>query len=209
MMEMTGDQPCRQDVGEAAQVEHCLKVLAQALQARDAGTWTHSDRVGTLVLALGRDCSLSAAELECLHLSALLHDIGKIGVPDQVLHNPGRPQGEDWARMQAHPVIGERILQASGLDSLAGIGSVVRHHHEAFNGSGYPDGLRGEAIPPLARMVHLADAYEALSALRPYHPPRGHRAIMDILEAESGVKSDPWMLARFQAVIERSPLRAG
>ncbi len=193
---------------EAGQVQLCLKVLVQALEARDALIWTHSDRVSALVVELGRQCALSAAELECLRLAALLHDIGKIGVPDVVLHSPSRPQGEDWARMQAHPVIGERILLASGLDSLARIGTVVRHHHEAVDGSGYPDGLRGEAIPPLARMLHLADAYEALSTLRPYHPPRSHRAVMDILEAESGVKNDPWMLARFHAVVERSPIRA-
>ncbi len=182
--------------------------LAVALGERDRSTRLHSERVVRLSLELGRDCELARNELEILGIGAHLHDIGKIGIPDRVLQKPAPFVEDEWETMKQHPVIGERILLSLGDDRLGEAAAVVRHHHEHFDGSGYPDRLTGNAIPLYSRMISLADSYDAIAITRPYHKARHHSAIMDILEAESGVKHDPELLRRFCRVIEGSELRA-
>lgn len=185
------------------------RVLSRALDEKDATTRRHCDRVVGLCEAFGRYCKLGAGDLHQLRLAAVLHDIGKIGIPDCVLLKPGAFDDDEWREMQSHAERGERIVQAIALDGAGAVAHVVRHHHESFDGSGYPDGLRGEAVPYASRMVALADAYDAMAGLRPYQQRRSHKQIMEILAAESGARFDPYLLARFAAMIHDSGWRAG
>lgn len=184
------------------------RALAAALGERDHPTGQHCGRVVALSLELGRHCDFSGEELEILSLGARFHDIGKIGIPDRVLQKPAPFDATEWETMKQHPVIGERILAAMDTEEGHAVARVVRHHHEHFDGSGYPDGLAGDNIPIFSRIVSLADSYDAIAITRPYHRPRNHRQIMDILYSESGTKHDPDLLHAFCAVIERSASRA-
>ena len=140
--------------------------LAQAVDARDKFTSGHSMRVQQISVDIGRVMRLSEKELEALEWGGLLHDIGKIGVPDSVLNKPDRLTKEERAIMNAHPVIGANII--APVTKLAPELPIIRHHHEWYNGSGYPDRLIGDEIPMLARILHVADAFEAMTAARPY-----------------------------------------
>ena len=184
-----------------------LEALTVALDVRDSYTRGHCDRVVGLALALAGELDVSSADLRLLRLCALFHDVGKIGVPDAVLLKPGRLNPEEWERMKSHAQHGEKILQATGLPGVDSLADVIRHHHEAFDGSGYPDGLKGEAIPRLCRILLVVDAYDAMGSARPYHPARAHNQIMAILEAENGQKLDPEVFRAFRALIERSPMK--
>jgi HD-GYP domain-containing protein (c-di-GMP phosphodiesterase class II) len=140
--------------------------LAKALEAKDPGTHGHSERVGAwgrkLAIALG----LPADQIDTIAHAGLLHDIGKIGVPETLLRKRGALDAEEWALMRNHPVIGAQIV--APFDFFAGGAIVIRHHHERWDGSGYPDGLVGEAIPLGARIVAVADVFDALTSDRPY-----------------------------------------
>jgi putative nucleotidyltransferase with HDIG domain len=183
-------------------------VLGAALHERDAYTRQHGDRVMQVALAVGRNIGLDSEELGRLHAAAMLHDIGKIGIPDEVLLNPGVLDPEQRAIMRSHAERGEKILRAiSGNDALL-VAEAVRHHHEEFDGGGYPDRLGGEDIPVLARIISIADNYDAIASQRVYHGSRDHDYVIGIMHEESGRKHDPYLLARFMDVIERSPLRA-
>lgn len=181
--------------------------LSVALHERNAYTGQHCDRVCMLALQLGKACALPEAELGYLQTAATFHDIGKIGVPDQVLLKPGPLDHEEWTLMSAHSEQGERIFVATGRADATVVANVIRHHHEAFDGSGYPDGLKGEQIPLLARILSLADSYDAMGSLRPYQRRKRHAEIMSILHAEQGRKSDPQLFRAFAAMIERSDAR--
>ncbi len=182
--------------------------LSAALGERDAQTGLHSDRVIELSLALGARIGLDAEELAVLSLGARLHDIGKIGIPDHILNKPGNFLQAERDAMCQHPLIGERILRASHDARAQQAAEIVRHHHEAFDGSGYPDRLEGTAIPLYARIVSIADNYDAMAVDRPYHPGRPHREIIEILSGVDAGKFDPDLLHAFCYVIEQSPMRA-
>ncbi|MCX9155668.1 HD domain-containing protein [Niveibacterium sp. 24ML] len=184
------------------------RTLATALGERDEGTRAHCERVVGLADALGLACGLTQRELKVLRMAACLHDIGKLGVPDEVLHNPGPLDAEGWAVMRTHPERGQRILATLGLDQADQVGLAIRHHHEQFDGAGYPDGLAGESIPIIARIIALADSYDAIATRRVYRDARPHEHTMETLEAERGRKLDPWLFDRFTGLIECSPLRA-
>jgi len=182
--------------------------LSTALGERDAETRMHSDRVIELSRQLGMHIELDSKELAILALGARLHDIGKIGIPDHVLRKPSRFEQDEWETMRQHPLIGERIVLAIDDECAPLLAAVVRHHHESFDGSGYPDRLHGTDIPLYARIVALADHYDAMAVSRPYHPGRPHHEIMDILSNQEAEKFDPDLLHAFEHVIERSPMRA-
>lgn len=173
------------------------QALVAALGERDSYTREHADRVITLAEELGRACGLSEQELVVLRLAAALHDIGKIGIPDNILHKPGKLDADEWVVMRTHPERGARILRATGLDVAEAIAEAVACHHEHFDGSGYPAGRRGEEIPVAARIVLIADAYDAMATPRPYHRPRSHAEVMAVLAADVGIKSDPAVFAKF------------
>lgn len=182
--------------------------LNVALDERDPATQEHCDRVTGLSLELGRKCSLSAHDLRLLRLAARLHDIGKIGIPDEVLKKPAAFDEAEWAIMRTHPARSERIVLAAGLEEGRVIAVAVRHHHERFDGDGYPDGLAGEAIPILARIIAIADAYDAMARLRPYGATLIHARIMDELRRCEGQQHDAYLLSKFYGLIDRSRFKA-
>lgn len=147
-----------------------IRALAAALDARDPYTAGHSERVSVLSVAIGRALHLSSDELEVIRLGALLHDIGKIGVPDEVLRKPGALSASEYDAIKLHPVLGARILHL--VPFLARHLSIVELHHERPDGRGYPHGLRGDDIPLAARIVHVADAYDAITSARAYRAAR-------------------------------------
>lgn len=184
------------------------RVISTALDERDTATRKHCDRVIELAGAFGRHCRFDPAALRCLRLSALFHDVGKIGIPDRVLFKRGRLDPREWAEMRSHPERGQRIVEAIAVEGVAEIAIAVRHHHENFDGSGYPDGLAGEGIPLVARAVAILDAYDAMANPRPYRPARGHDSIMAVLREETGRKYDPALFACFEAMIAGSCRKA-
>ncbi|MBB6096252.1 HD-GYP domain-containing protein (c-di-GMP phosphodiesterase class II) [Povalibacter uvarum] len=181
--------------------------VVRALQERDDNTADHCGRASGLALEIGRACGLASSQLAALELTARLHDVGKIGIPDRVLLKPGRLDEEELQIMRTHPRRGYDILIAIPRDEIANVADAVLHHHEACDGTGYPDKLRGEAIPLLSRILAVADAYDALATVRPYHAPRSHAAIMTLLE-ERASKYDASVLLAFNSIIESSAYRS-
>ncbi|MHB9027740.1 MAG: response regulator [Candidatus Latescibacterota bacterium] len=145
-----------------------IESLSQALEARDPYTRGHSEDVVAIALEIGSVMNLSAHHMERLQIGAKLHDIGKIGVPDRILGKPGPLTEEEWILMKRHPVIGAEILKP--IPSLADVIPVMLHHHESYDGTGYPGGLRGKQIPLWARITMVADVFHALASDRPYRP---------------------------------------
>jgi putative nucleotidyltransferase with HDIG domain len=147
-----------------------IRALATALDARDPYTAGHSDRVSVLSVAICKQLNLPSADVEVVRLGALLHDIGKIGVPDDVLRKPGGLTAAEFDIIKQHPVIGARMLRS--VPFLAPHIPIVELHHERPDGRGYPNGLRGDDIPLDARIVHVADAYDAMTSARAYRAAR-------------------------------------
>jgi HD-GYP domain-containing protein (c-di-GMP phosphodiesterase class II) len=173
-----------------------VRALASAIDARDPSTRRHSDHVSMIAVEIGQVMRLSEAELEQLEWAGLLHDIGKIGIRDAVLLKPDRLTREERILMNEHPVKGEEILRP--VDKLTPELPIIRHHHEWYNGSGYPDHLEGEAIPKLARILHVADAFEAMTAQRPYRmrPLTSEQALAE-LRKFTGIQFDPLVVDAF------------
>ncbi|AHV94083.1 HD-GYP domain-containing protein [Bordetella holmesii] len=174
-----------------------IRALMQALTERDPHTAAHSQRTARIAMALGEAACLGEADSYVLGAAALLHDIGKLGVPARILESKGKLEGMDWARMQEHSILGERVVRAADLPLGEQLARAIRHHHENIDGSGYPDGLSGEQIELSARMISLADAYDAISSARSYHGGHSHEQTMQILMGEVGRKCDPGLFALF------------
>ncbi|MGI9019921.1 MAG: bifunctional diguanylate cyclase/phosphohydrolase [Solirubrobacterales bacterium] len=162
--------------------------LAQALEERDRYTGEHSESVVDLTARVAAALTLPAEEVENVRLAALLHDIGKIGIPDEILHKPGPLDEREWGIMRQHPVIGERILRS--MPGLGAIARIVRHEHERVDGGGYPDGLVGDQIPVGARIILACDAYHAMVSDRPYREAMSHTDAMAELNANAGEQFD-------------------
>jgi response regulator RpfG family c-di-GMP phosphodiesterase len=175
-----------------------LRALATALEARDVETKGHSDRVVTFSLELGSKLGLSQTELIALEQGALLHDIGKIGVRDSILLKRGPLTAEEWVEMREHINHGLRII--SGIDFLKGAAPVVGQHHEKYNGSGYPHGLRGEQIHINARIFAVADAVDAITSDRPYHKARSFEDAVEELQRCAGTHFDPDIVEVFMSM---------
>jgi HD-GYP domain-containing protein (c-di-GMP phosphodiesterase class II) len=185
-----------------------IAAVTVALDERDENTREHCDRVCGLALDLGRKCGLSPRELNALQLAAVFHDVGKIGIPDRILKAPRKLTQDEWWMMQTHSVRSERIIISAHLEDSELVALAVRHHHERFDGTGYPDKLAGESIPILSRIIAVVDAYDAMSALRHYGPLRGHTSIMAELRRWEGEQHDAQMIRYFERIIEHSPHRA-
>jgi putative nucleotidyltransferase with HDIG domain len=166
-----------------------VEALARAIDARDPYTYGHSARVARLSFEIAREMGLPPDELAVLGRAALLHDIGKIGVADRVLRKPGPLNKRDVIAMRAHPVIGYEMLK--GLHFLESSLGGIRHHHEHWDGSGYPDGLRGDDIPKAVRILTVADALDALTSDRPYRAAMSFSSAVATIEAEAGIQFDP------------------
>lgn len=182
--------------------------LISALRKRDPTTADHCDRTCNLSVELGRACGLMTDDLSQLALAAQLHDVGKIVIPDSILLKPGRLDDEETRLMRLHSRKGFDILSAIPDKQAAAVAKAALHHHEAADGSGYPDGLKGESIPVLARIVAIVDAYDAMASVRPYHRPRTHTQIMNILLEQQPFKYDSHVLGKFARIIDRSSFRA-
>jgi GAF domain-containing protein len=171
-----------------------VQALVVTLETKDAYTSGHSQRVTDYAGAIGRQLSLSAGDLSLLRYAAQLHDIGKIGITEDILHKPGPLDDGEWRVVRSHPVVSERIIQP--LDFLATVKGVVRHHHERWDGEGYPDRLKGDHIPLLVRILGVADAYDAMTSPRPYRPrPLSHVEAMDEIARCVGRQFDPQVVA--------------
>ena len=175
-----------------------LKALVSALEARDHETHGHSERVVSFSLRLGRELGLDAERLRALEFGSLLHDIGKIGVPDAILRKPAALSRAEWERMRQHPLMGERILR--GIEFLKGAVRVVAEHHERWDGAGYPSGLKGEEIDLAARVFAVADAFDAMTSDRVYRCGMPYEAAAAELERCAGRQFDPRVVAAFRAV---------
>jgi putative nucleotidyltransferase with HDIG domain len=173
-----------------------IGALAEAVDKRDPFTSKHSHRVKQIAVDIGREMRVSASELEALEWGGLLHDVGKIGVPDNVLLKTDRLTRDERMTMNAHPVLGAQII--SPVTKLAPELPIIRHHHEWFNGSGYPDRLIGDEIPKLARILHVADAFEAMTAQRPYRmTPLTPEQALGELRKFAGIQFDPAVVDAF------------
>ncbi len=175
-----------------------IKSLASAIAAKDQYTHTHIQRVQNYATAVAEEMGVKGVELEAIRTGALLHDIGKLGVPDYVLLKPGPLSTDEFEKMKRHPVIGAAILEP--VDFPWPVADVVRHHHERWDGTGYPDRLAGEQIPLGARIMAVADVYDALTSERPYRPAWSQERTLDFLQAEAGVQFDPKVVAAFLKV---------
>ncbi len=175
-----------------------LKALTAALETRDAETHGHSERVVSFSLRLGRELGLGAEQLRSLEFGSLLHDIGKIGVPDAILRKPAALTEAEWQKMREHPLHGARILRH--INFLEGAARVVAQHHEKWDGSGYPLGLRGEEIDLNARIFAVADAFDAITSDRVYRRGRSYEQAAGELERCAGTHFDPEVVAAFRRV---------
>lgn len=186
---------------ELESAETVLVTLAKSIEAKDPYTENHCDRLAALAVCLGRVLNLPEPTLATLRRGGYLHDLGKIGIPEAILLKPGPLTPEERKMMQRHPVIGESICRP--LRSLAPVLPIIRHHHERWDGSGYPDGLRGSEIPLAARVLQVADEYDALTTDRPYRSAMTSEAAFDILNDE--VRKgwlDPALVSAFQTLAE-------
>ena len=175
--------------------EHVIFALAAAVEAKDPFTEAHTHRVAESARRLGASLGLSAAEGDTLYRGGLIHDIGKIGVPDAILLKPGPLDAAEMAAMHLHPVIGANIV--APLRSGASLLPIIRHHHERFDGTGYPDGLAGKAIPLHARIVSVCDAFDALINDRPYRPRKSADEAIAILRGGAHRQWDPEVVSAF------------
>jgi len=180
--------------------EAVITTLALTIEARDTYTGGHCERLSRYAVAVGEALGVDQAGLRALRLGGYLHDLGKIAVPDGILLKAGPLDAAERERMRTHAGVGADLVL--GLRSLEGVRPIMRHHHERWDGSGYPDGLRGDAIPLGARIIGVVDVYDALHTMRPYKPALPHQAAVDILlkETSSGFW-DPRVVNTFLGVL--------
>jgi putative two-component system response regulator len=188
----------KQYTDELENAEAVLCSLAQSIEARDPYTRGHCDRLAKMSIELGYKLRLEEEDIRALRCAGMVHDIGKIIVPDAILRKPGPLTDEEIVIIRRHPVAGERICEP--LKTFRLVLPIIRHHHEKHNGSGYPDGLQGEEIPLTARILQLADVYDALTTDRTYRRAIHSEAALELMEFES--KSGWWDAELFRAFAE-------
>lgn len=175
--------------------------ISQLLDERDHYTAVHSSAVAELAVQIGQELDLSQGEIEKIDIAARVHDIGKIAVPDAILLKHGRLTPEEWAVMKRHSTISAELIE--GLEIYAPVADAVLHEHERWNGSGYPDGLRGEGIPLLSRIIAAADVYNALSTDRPYRKAFDQATALEMIKAMRGEDLDPQVAEALLQILQR------
>lgn len=180
-----------------------VQSLAAAVDVRDRYTHSHSRSVSDISVATARELQLDGPEVGRIKVGALLHDVGKIGIPDAVLTKEGPLTREEWKTIYEHPTLGKTIIEQA--PELRGLVPMVVHHQERFDGTGYPDGVQGENIPLGARIIATADAYHAIRSERPYREGRSHHDALRELLRCSGRQFDPRIVTALQSVLEREP----
>jgi hypothetical protein len=184
-----------------------IAALSRSMEAKDLYTGGHTERVAVLAVGVARRLGFRDEELEAIEIGALLHDIGKIGIPEQVLRKPGRLTEDEWELIKKHPVISDYIL--SELDLHPFVRQCARSSHERIDGTGYPDGLSGEAIPLPARIVLVADALDALTSTRPYRSARPILTALAEIHAHSGTQFCPQVVAALEELWRDEPALFG
>jgi HD-GYP domain-containing protein (c-di-GMP phosphodiesterase class II) len=172
-----------------------VQCLTASIDAHLPHTHGHSDRVAKLAVAIGKRMCLPASVLNDLYFAGLVHDIGITAVPQGLLLEPRKLTAEELAEVKAYPVLGDRLL--AGIKQLAHLRPAVRHHHEHYDGTGYPDGLAGEDIPLLARVLGVADAFDAMRSPRPHRPALALEEVDDILAQGAGQQWDPCVVEHY------------
>lgn len=178
-----------------------IKAIASAIDTRSYYTGKHSACMADICMEIGREMGFASEDLNTLELASYIHDIGKIIVPDSVLNKPGELSEDEWAEVLRHPSFGADLL--SGIDELVEVASIIRHHHEHVDGSGYPDGLMTEAIPILARILTVADAFEAMTSDRPYRAAISVDDTIKELVVNAGKQFDPAVVDAMTRVVKR------
>jgi putative nucleotidyltransferase with HDIG domain len=172
-----------------------VRTIADALEAKDEYTHGHARRVGGYAAAVGRRLGLDSRELEQLSLAALLHDIGKIATPDHILLKPDVLTPEEREVVRQHAERGARML--AGVPDMEEVAAIIRHHHEHFDGTGYPEGLAADFIPLASRIIHLTDSYDAMTSPRPFREACDHETALKLIERQSGAQFDPEVVRAF------------
>lgn len=184
---------------EEAALFGIVEALAALIEARDGYTGKHTDEVGELVMDVALALDLDIWEARMLAIAGRLHDIGKVAVPDDVLHKPARLSEEEWQVMRTHPVIGADIV--SRIPALRGLATIIRAHHERWDGGGYPDKLAGEDIPLGARVIAVVDSYNAMTTTRPYRQARDKDWALAELRRYAGSQFDPIIVAMLEHML--------
>ncbi len=182
--------------------DETIAAFSEAIAQRDAYTGDHVDRITEHATAMARYLGLSPSEVDTVRHAAQLHDIGKLAVPTDILRKPGLLTRSEWRAIEEHPVIGSQILER--VSFLSDAAALVYHHHERYDGTGYPDGLRGEDIPLGARIIAVADAFDAMTSDRPYRPALSHeQAVIELIE-NAGTQFDPEVVDALLHVLWKS-----
>lgn len=184
---------------EQAYIE-TIQTLRETVDAKDHYTRGHSDRVTEYSMLIANRLNLSEDELKTLHTGALFHDIGKIGVPDQILLKPGKLDDREYSEIKQHPLVGAHILATASI--FSDIIPIVKHHHERYDGKGYPSQLKGEDIPYLARIVAVADTYDAMTSNRPYRDALTKEFVIEDIRKNLGTQFDPEIGKVFISILE-------
>ena len=181
-----------------------VDLLSNTIDAKDSHTFLHSERVTAIASALARAYGLDAAQINTIEKGSRIHDIGKIGIPDAVLFKPGSLTEEEYNIIKKHPEYGVRLLEPAS-DYLSETFDIIKYHHERWDGRGYPEGLAGQEIPLWARIVGLADAYEAMTAGRPYQKAKTPEDALREIEDLAGIQFDPKLVRLFREIWETNP----
>jgi putative two-component system response regulator len=185
---------------ELERAESVLFSLARSIESKDPYTHGHCERLAEYAISLGRRLGIPEEQITALRRAGVVHDIGKVAVPDAVLLKPGKLTEEEWAVIRQHPVVGERIC--APLKSFRLVLPIIRHHHEKYDGSGYPDGLRGEGIPIAARVLQIVDVFDALTTERPYKKAFSTVEALDTMKQEVAKGWwDPKIFAEFDRLV--------
>lgn len=189
--------------GEMVDIHQLIDVIVEILNERDAYTFQHSYRVAEYAVIIAESMFDNLEMIEKIHIAAHLHDIGKIGIPDTILNKPGRLSSEDMALMQSHSQKGYQILKRIPL--FKNIAKIVLHHHERYDGLGYPEGLHGEQIPIESRIIAVADAFDAMTSHRTYRQAMDMESALKEINAHRGEQFDPEVVDHFNRIAASMP----
>ena len=196
------------DTAVAGNLMSAARALASALELKDSYTGGHAERVTSMALRLARTAlHEEALPTEALEAGFLLHDVGKIGIPESILNKPSRLSDTERRVLNTHPILGERIIAPLGFPTV--VGQIIRHHHERWDGSGYPDGLAGDAIPAAARIFSIADSLDAMTSIRPYRAPVTFEDAVNEIVSHAGTQFDPSLCFLAREVFLAAPVALG